>query len=377
MDRQRIYKKIKYDYNNLNSVIKMIGGGDEDQRNKESRINKFYKASTELSYLSNQSIKNLVTELIYKKDDKFKRWGVTGSITIQGIIYFVKMIPISSKFMINQSDSSNLYNLPAYYNYGFGSAGTNPWRELMLHVKTTNYVLEAKCINFPLMYHHRIIEFDHTFDNFETGLGGKLASRYSDNHNIMNYLKDRSEAKSMIVLFLEHIPNVLGSIIQQDPAFTKIFYTQGNKIIHFLHENGITHNDAHGYNFLVDDNGLIYLTDFGVSLDKKFNLNDDEMKFITKNKKLDYYYLMDVIISVYVNQCIKNNLVPDHIDKKDSFSVNKYLMENIDEIYHEQTIDFLVEFIKLNAPEYLKFIKWKRQMKETMDMKDKFVDMLI
>ena len=247
------YRKIKFDYNSfvragynqflLSKPGDIMVGGSLKQRAKL-----YNEASTELAYLSNTSIKNLI-EPMFKKEEKFKRWGVTGTITLQGNAYFVKMIPVSDKFMKNQSDSSNVYELPSYYNYGFGSAGSNPWRELMLHIKTTNYVLEDKCENFPILYHHRIISFDHTNGSFETGLKEKLSERYADNQNIMNYLKDRSEAKNMIVLFLEHIPNVLGSVIQQDYNFIEKFYSQAKKIIGFLHENNISHNDAHGYNF--------------------------------------------------------------------------------------------------------------------------------
>ena len=55
-------------------------------------------------------------------------------------------------------DTSNLYNLPTYYNYPIGSAGINCFRELMMHIKTTKWVLEGKMDNFIMMYHYRIIK---------------------------------------------------------------------------------------------------------------------------------------------------------------------------------------------------------------------------
>ena len=126
-------------------------------------------------------------------------------------------------------------------------------------------------------------------------------------------------------------------------------------------------------------NGTVYLTDFGLSLDKKFNLNDGEIRFINKNKKLDYYYLIDVVISVYLNKCMQKNMfVSNDIDKKDSISINKYFMDNIDKLKEDvQLNDYLVEFVKTNAVNYLEFIRWKRKMKETKDMKDKFTDDIV
>ena len=68
----------------------------------------------------------------------------------------------------NKYNTSNLFNLPLYYNYGLGSYGINCWRELLMHIKTTNYVLSGQCINFPLLYHYRVIETEPKkikFDN--------------------------------------------------------------------------------------------------------------------------------------------------------------------------------------------------------------------
>jgi hypothetical protein len=39
---------------------------------------------------------------------------------------FIKAIPVAKLYQDNQFNTENLYNIPAYYNYGFGSAGVNP-----------------------------------------------------------------------------------------------------------------------------------------------------------------------------------------------------------------------------------------------------------
>lgn len=69
---------------------------------------------------------------------------------------FIKSISLSNLFKDNSFDTSNLYDLLVYYNYGFGSSFINTWREFLLHIKTTNYILLNKCDFFLLLYYYRI-----------------------------------------------------------------------------------------------------------------------------------------------------------------------------------------------------------------------------
>ena len=369
------YMKIKNDYNGLDAINYpliqglQLGGADK----LKNRIKKYYEASTDLAYRTDEFVRNLMTPDKNVKEEKYKRWGITKVVSISKKKYFVKAIPVAKLFIDDKFNSSNLYNLPSYYNYGFGSAGLNPWRELLMHIKTTNFVLDNKCVNFPLLYHHRIIEFDHN-DLFETGLGDKLIAKW-DNENIKKYLQDRSESHYKIILFLEYIPNVLGTWIQKHPDYTKTFYDQANKIIDFLHKNNISHNDAHSYNFLVDDPGTLYLTDFGLVLDKDFDLNKDELDFLKYNKKLDYYYIIDCIFSIYFNKSYNDDKVKIMygLDKmKDSIDVSEFLLNNIDLMKHHVSLtDYQIKFIKDHKDQILKFIIWKRGLKAEKDKSGK------
>lgn len=103
----------------------------------------------------------------------------------------------------NKYNTSNLFNLPLYYNYGLGSYGINCWRELLMHIKTTNYVLSGQCINFPLLYHYRVIETEPKkikFDNFKY---------WGSHQNIKKYIDAKSESKYRILLFIEWFPKVV------------------------------------------------------------------------------------------------------------------------------------------------------------------------
>src|SRR5438034_8767189 len=70
---------------------------------------------------------------------------------------FVKRVPVTNIEYDNMFSTRNLYDLPTYYNYGVGSAGLGVFRELVTHIKTTNWVLEGAITTFPLTYHYRII----------------------------------------------------------------------------------------------------------------------------------------------------------------------------------------------------------------------------
>ena len=134
-----------------------------------NRKNNYNLLNSKLPYLSNDEIKKIIST---DKTDKVK-WGLNKVITFNKTKIFIKAIPITDLFI--ESNSSNLYKIPAFYNYGYGSAGINPWREVLLHIKTTNFVLLNKCHNFTLLYHYRIIKDNN--NNFNTGLEDKLLNR--------------------------------------------------------------------------------------------------------------------------------------------------------------------------------------------------------
>ena len=114
------------------------------------RKQKYYFLNTKLSYYSNKEINNI------KPIKEFKGWGKNAIIEIDNIKIFTKRVVITKLEYDNLFDTSNLFNLPTYYNYPIGSAGFNCFRELAMHVKTTNWVLEDKIENFPLMYPSKI-----------------------------------------------------------------------------------------------------------------------------------------------------------------------------------------------------------------------------
>ena len=117
-----------------------------------SRVDTYYKLNTHLAHFDNEKLRALF------QDKKHTHgWGPNQTIKLAGTKVFVKKIPVTEIEYNHMFSTKNLYNLPTYYNYGIGSAGFGIFRELVAHIKTTNWVLQASIENFPLMYHYRIL----------------------------------------------------------------------------------------------------------------------------------------------------------------------------------------------------------------------------
>ena len=234
------------------------------------RKQKYYILNTAISYLSDEQINNLDSE---KELTGHGRNSVT---TINNEKIFVKKIPLTKLEYDNPFNTSNLYNLPTFYNYGIESIGLNCFRELAMHIKTTNWVLNDDIENFPLLYHYRIIKNVTPFDNFANNDElDKYVKKWNDDKNIKNYAVARNASEYDIVLFLEYFPYILHDWLNPDVKQIESYISQMTKTIDYLNNHNIIHFDANSRNVL-SDGEKIYLTDFGLVLDLSFNLTKQE-----------------------------------------------------------------------------------------------------
>ena len=279
-----------------------------------------YNELSKLSYLSDDEVNKIIH---VSKVKKYPAYGLTKVINVGKRKVFVKAIPIADKFAEHRFDTSNLYNLPSCYNYGMGSAGINPWRELLLYIYLSGCVISGRCMQFPLLYHYRIV---HNDDNRNIFSGLRYMDiTWNNNKEIKKYLTDRAHAKYKIVMFLEFIDYVGYEYLDKHPEFSESFYNQTKNVIDFLHKNGIIHNDAHFGNWLIDKKGLVYCNDFGLSLHKDFNLSKNEITFMKINKRFDYYTLIDNIRRVVYHRCNKIKTVKQHLKKLNGPDQVKYM----------------------------------------------------
>lgn len=226
-----------------------------------------------------------------------------------------------------------------HYNYGIGSAGFSPWRELLLHIKTTNFVLTGEIDNFPLLYHYRIVE-DGPKESDITKIES-YAQIWNNDRNIKIYLEDREVSTMQIILFFEHIEYNLYNALQKEKISYENFLLQAFPIINFLNNNDILHMDSHDGNYLVDSNGKLYLADFGISIDNKFNLSQDEKNFIENNSSYDYALTLSIL---------------HHFSRGDRKKINAAELQdrNIFEI-----LDEIKELLEMDEVRYRKLLEYK------------------
>ncbi len=245
-----------------------------------NRNDQYFSLNTKLSYSSDA----LICDKLEKGDLGKKGWGTNHIIKIGNTKVFAKKIPLTQVEFDNSFSTKNHYDLPMTYNYGIGSAGFGAFRELFLHIKTTNWVLSKKCLNFPLMYHYRIIKRTNKASKKDYKSYFKY---WENNSSIKSYIKARDNSPYELVLFLEYIPQTFRDYLKKDKSqFAKITNEVLNAI-QFLKSNNIIHMDMHFLNILTDGSSP-YITDFGLGLDKTFDLSTEEKSFFSRHRNYDF-----------------------------------------------------------------------------------------
>jgi serine/threonine protein kinase len=248
----------------------------------ENRRQIYFNISSQISRLNDAQLRSL-----FDDREVSTGWGRNHTIVLGQFQVFIKRIPVTDVEYENLFATKNLYKLPTYYNYGVGSAGFGVFRELIAHIKTTTWVLAGSIATFPLMYHYRIVPFtgqraDMSLEHYQAHV-----KYWGNSANISNYLSDRTNAKYELVLFLEYIPHVLDTWLQENPDKLRQSLEELRTTIDFLRSKQIVHFDAHLHNILTDGE-QIYLTDFGLVLDKNFALTKDEESFFDRHTLYDY-----------------------------------------------------------------------------------------
>lgn len=260
----------------------------------KKRIKNYSCVATNLDCLSNNHLEQRLL------DGKRMHKGIGGNsllITIENIPVFVKKIPITDIERLPQHcrSTANLFNLPLFYQYGVGSTGFGVWRELAAHIMTTNWVLSESCMNFPVLYHWRILPkspSDLAIDYWENI--DRYCEYWENAPAIRKRVEDINGASFQLVLFLEFVPHNLYTwlsrqISQNDKPFFHAInvINESLKLTNdFMSKNGLVHFDAHFENILTDGDTLFF-SDFGLALSSKFDLTAAEKAFLKSHKNYD------------------------------------------------------------------------------------------
>jgi len=246
----------------------------------------YAKVSSQIALMDNAKLQSLLD-----KSESQNGWGRAQTIALGQSKVFIKRVPITALEYENAFSTQNLYDLPMYYHYGVGSAGFGVFRELITYIKTTNWVLEGAIANFPLMYHYRILSTYGARAEVDWERHQGYVKYWDSNANIGRYLLDRASAGYEMVLFLEYIPDTVGSWLSENTHQIERLLADIGGAITFLRKNGILHLDAHFHNILTDSERF-YLTDFGLALDESFDLTPTEEMFYQKHCDYDYGELL-------------------------------------------------------------------------------------
>jgi hypothetical protein len=252
----------------------------------QQRSQRYFNLSSHFAQLDNAHLHGL-----FQESEAHTGWGRHHTIAIGRSNVFVKRIPITTIEYDNMFSTKNLYDLPTYYNYGVGSAGLGVFRELVTHIKTTNWVLAGAIATFPLLYHYRIIPFSGARADVDMERHAGYVEYWGNNPNIGRYLLDRANANYELVLFLEHFPHTVETWLLDNSSKVSMVIDDMRATITFLRKNGILHLDPHFFNVLTDGKRA-YLADFGLVLDKHFVLTPAEEVFYRRNTHYDYGELL-------------------------------------------------------------------------------------
>ncbi|RCJ25751.1 hypothetical protein A6S26_15570 [Nostoc sp. ATCC 43529] len=326
----------------------------------ELRRKRYFKLSSQIAQLDNAQLYSLFNNS--DLNESSTGWGMNHTIAFGESKVFVKRVPVTNIEFDNLFSTRNLYNLPTYCNYGFGSTGFGVFRELVTHIKTTNWVLEGTIATFPLMYHYRIIPFSGRRADVDMERLKSYVEYWGNSANAGNYVLDRANANYELVLFLEYIPYVLETWLQENPNKLQKTLDELRTTISFLRTKGIIHFDAHFRNILTDGK-RIYLTDFGLVLDKSFTLTKDEKSFFKQNTFYDYGEVLrnlGHIIRWSYDLCSENDKrrIMEKYGIKEGlkhYEMRSILLDNIEQI-HADGVMKLDEFYVASIVKYRSII---------------------
>ncbi len=288
-----------------------------------------------------------------------KKYKNNSYTKISGYDVFMKKIPLTTLEYNNMFDTSNLYNLPTFYNYPIGSAGINCFRELTMHIKTTNWVLEGKIKHFIMMYHYRIIKKEnHIIDDIQKeNINKKVETKWNGNKNIKKYLIERLNAPYEIIVVMEYFPITLNEWLKQDITNVYSYKKQIYPLLNFLQEQHVIHFDSHSKNFVVSKEGIIYMIDFGLVLDLEFNLTKEEIKFFNKNTMFDYgLSIMNILLPLLDHTIYIKDIT------KQTYFIDKYKME-----YKAENEINNIKTIYKNSNEICDYLDFPRKYKKIVE----------
>lgn len=217
-------------------------------------------------------------------NDANEGWGMARRTAVAGHPVFVKAIPVTDLEAESGLTTANLYGIPSYLNYPFGSPGVAVGRELAFAVRSTGWVESGECSGFPILLHHRLVDRSPASDR--TGEAVGFTTYRGDDAAMNRYLADRSTARRDLFLVYEDIPHTAIDWLLANPADVDRIVGEVLTTVQFLRSRGIVHFDVDLFNILTDGHHA-FLADHGLVLDGSVDLTGAEQEFLAANRHFD------------------------------------------------------------------------------------------
>lgn len=288
----------------LSLTMPILTNASEKVGSMENRSKVFKKLNPYLGNLDEPQLR----ELLQKTESKNTSIGGTSFvIKVEGTPVFVKKVALTDLEMLpkNKQSTRNIFNLPLFYQYGVGSTGFGAWRELAAHEMTTQWVLQGKTPNFPILYHSRVLKREEPISTEPKAKKSieEITQYWENDPNIRKRLEGIQNASHELVLFLEFVPYNLSKWMRKELPKAKNpahvvdrIYNQLTTANDFMRSQGFMHFDAHFQNILTNGDD-IFFTDFGLAISEQFELSEKEKSFFKEHIKT-YDQVYSVVNSV-------------------------------------------------------------------------------
>ena len=243
--------------------------------------NGYFAIRQSLQHHCNAQLLKALTERSYTQG-----WGLNQTLEIDQKPVFVKRIPLTEREYLQGFNTQNLYRLPMYYHYGIGSAGFGAFRELICHQKVSDWVLQGHTRHFPLLYDYRIWPAQAPWKKRSPEQWERHLKVWGNAPRIAEYLQAREKAAYELVLCLEYVPDTLFAYAEQKDERLIPLLSQVSDGLQYLNGQGVLHLDAHLGNLLTDGERVV-ISDFGLALDRCFDLAADEQAFFERHRYYD------------------------------------------------------------------------------------------
>jgi len=217
--------------------------------------------------------------------------GGASVLDVDGVRVFAKRIPITERELAHPHSTANLFDLPTFCQYGMyrlAGPGFGAWRELGANLSLTEGVLGGESEAFALMHHWRVLPGRPPVASEHQDIEAVVA-QFGGDSAVRVRLEELADARSSLVLFLEHLPDRLSECLNDPLASAEAVERQIFDAVAFLRSREVLHMDGHFGNMRADHH-QIYLVDLGLATSPRFDLSDDEREFVARNVDHDADY---------------------------------------------------------------------------------------